>query len=148
MNLPSFFASVAVLSSPAFAAVSLPYTNNFSSSAADFTPNTAGQWSLNSGTYQNGVPGDTPSFSALQVTGRAAPQPFQVSTTFQVTAAAGNWSVGFAALSTAADLGSASYYLADINQAGAMRFRVFNSGAAAGADSTVTTAGTSIGTLL
>ena len=147
MKLSSILLPLALCSTPAFAAVSLPYSNNFASSAADFTPNAGGNWSLVTGTYQNVVPGNTPSYSTVAVTGRPANQPFQISTTFQVKETAFNFSVGFAALATTSNLGSASYYLADVSQSGGMRFRVFTDGGAAGADSAVNTTGTGIGNI-
>lgn len=128
-SLVSLLATAAVAS----AAVTLPYTNDFSSSVADFTTEN-GTWTLDSGFYVNTVGGGgVRSSAALDVTGigGATPQDFTLSTTFSVTGASLNGaaadSVGFALFGDSVSNADSNYLLVD--WATDSRLRIRNLGA-------------------
>lgn len=108
----------------ASAAIMSPYANDFSTSAADFSPTLSGQWSLVSGQYQNeilaGALNKTSSsmlmFSDLGGSPSTA-KDFSLSTTFTITNTVGDFnSLGYAILANTADAttNANSFYLADV----------------------------------
>ncbi|MDF3128547.1 PEP-CTERM sorting domain-containing protein [Kiritimatiellaeota bacterium B1221] len=105
------------------AVVTTPYSNDFSSSVADFTENDDPNWSLVSGTYQYFTSLDNNAGSAMvTATGLGATyEDFVVSTTFEVTSKASggvfNW--GMALLGNDEDPGT--YILADLSSGGGIR---------------------------
>ena len=139
--MKSVFALLLACAGPLSAAVSLPYSNNFGSSVADFTTGGANStWTLGGGTYTNSITADGPSFAMVQATGLGAgtKQSFSVSTTL-TSFSASSGSVGFGLLATAANLGTASFLLADMFNDGTLRFRPFTNGGATGSDVSLTT---------
>lgn len=143
MKLLSVIAAIGMAGS--FAGAATIYTNDFSANSTGFTTG-GGTWTLGGGTYfQDTTPGNNQSYatvSAGSALGGSTNQSFSISTTFTVTDTATSYSVGFAILANNSNLASATYLLADISGAGAMRFRGFTNGGAAPADF-----GTSTGTL-
>ena len=116
-------------------AVSVPYSNDFSSSVADFTETADANWSLVSGTYQYFTSLDNNAGSAMvSATGFGATYAdFVVSTTFEVTskASGGTFNWGMALLGNSES--PSTYILADLSSNG--DFRLINvGGSGTGAD--------------
>ena len=115
--------------SSAEAAVSLPYTNDFSTDDGQFTETTDGQWTESGGFYQNTISGTGGSAATVVVT-RPANQDFVMQSRFNVTAVSPSVSFGFAALGTGAATNGATagvnFYLADIGSTGSIRILRFS----------------------
>lgn len=134
MKLPLVIALLASCHAT-YAAVNLPYANDFGSSASDFTAGGTGTWSVGSGRYTNNIPTDAPSYSVAQVTGLggATKQSFSISTV--ISAASGSsTSVGFAVLSSGSNVNTSTFILADLFNNGTLRFRPFSAGSPTGTD--------------
>jgi uncharacterized protein (TIGR03382 family) len=119
------------------AAVSLPYANDFSSSAADFNSGGSGNWSTGGGLYTNSIPTDGASYSLAQTTGLggSTKQSFSMSTVITAVSG-GSTSVGFAVLSNA---NASTFILADLFSNGNLRFRPFSGGGPTGDDISLAT---------
>ncbi|GHC09742.1 PEP-CTERM sorting domain-containing protein [Cerasicoccus arenae] len=108
-------------------AVVLGYSNNFSTSVADFTETTDVQWTLGSGVYTNAFTagGATASSATVNVTDLGpVGTDWSISTTFSISTLESGMTFGFGALGTnTAFSGGAGnpYYLADVNTAGSVR---------------------------
>lgn len=125
LTLFIFFA-VGCCASTFTAAAIVPYSNDFSLSAADFSPTLSSQWSLNSGKYQNEIlvdldPNNNTSSSTRQFAGLggspSSANDFSLSTVFTVTNSVGDFnSAGYALLANNFDATATgtSFYLADV----------------------------------
>lgn len=126
--LSRFLISSAIVSS-AHAAVTLPYSNDFSTDDGEFTETTDSQWIETGGFYQNTIVNTGGSAATVLVT-RPASQNFVMQSRFNVTAVSPSVSFGFAALGTgAATNGSTAgvnFYLADVGTSGTIRILRFN----------------------
>jgi len=147
----------AIASAATFAAVSAPYSNDFSTSVADFTQNGSG-WSLDTvnGRYISAIAAtNTTVSSTVQATGISAG--FSVSTTFTITSNtngthATNGStvyntIGFGALGNQANMTSGgNYYLADVATDGSLRILKLTNGASDGGPSVTGAGALTVGT--
>lgn len=143
--LSGLLISSAILSS-AHAAVSLPYSNDFSTDDGQFTESTDAQWIESGGFYQNSITNSNPSASTVVVT-RGATENFVMQSRFNVTTMTASVSFGFAALGTGAATTGANaavnFYLADVGSSGTIRILRFNgTGNAVVVDDTAGTGGT------
>lgn len=132
-------AVVAGVTVAAEAAVLAPYSNDFSTTASDLTPNGVGAWSLNTTTgrygFSTSAVGSGSAVTQVTNLGGAAAtaNDFTMSTEFTIGTSDGTTStVGFAALgetSTPATApGAGGYYLADVEKDGTLRLIVVTSG--------------------
>jgi len=126
--LSGLLVSSAVLSS-AHAAVSLPYSNGFSTDDGQFTESTDAQWIESGGFYQNSITNSNPSAATVSVT-RGATENFVMQSRFNVTTMTPSVSFGFAALGTGAATTGANaavnFYLADVGSGGTIRILRFD----------------------
>ncbi len=122
----SFLAVGCCANTFASAAIVAPYSNNFSTSVADFSPTLSGQWSLVAGKYQNQIiadliPENNSSSSMLQFSNLGGSpltaKDFSINTEFTITNSVGDFnSLGYAILASNADAttNATSFYLADV----------------------------------
>lgn len=135
------------------AAVSVPYQNDFSVGAADFTTTTPGQWAVSGGGFVNSISGDGPSAATVEVT-RPANSNFTMQATFNLGASttATSYGIGFAALGTGAATTGAvagvNFYLADVSNLGAIRILQFTGGANTVIVADTAATGASLGSIL
>lgn len=106
------------------AVVVTPYSNNYSSSASDFT--SGGTWAVAGGVYSNTIGASTTAATSSVSAPSLAGQSFQMSTTFSITAKTGDTAtIGFGALGNTAGFSTAStgdsFVLADVSTDGSMR---------------------------
>lgn len=114
----------------ALAQVAFPYTNDFSTSVADFTSSgNNSTWTLNSGVYEVATTSlSTRAQAGLTVTGigGATPMDFSVSTTFSADKDQSNESFGFALFGDSAASPTSNYLLVDVG--GDDNLRILNVG--------------------
>ncbi|WFB35979.1 PEP-CTERM sorting domain-containing protein [Kiritimatiellota bacterium B12222] len=117
-TLLSFLTLLSASSLCVQAAVLLPYSNDFSSSVADFSTQ-GGSWNLSGGSYTNTDGSGSTSTATIDVTGigGASPQDFTLTTTLSISGAGSNGNAhdtfGFALFGETASAPGSEYLLID-----------------------------------